>query len=91
MSRKKFVDIKQCKREHRMTPELLAELISIHSQCVLDQMGKCTLTVFAKPLAWEINLALGLGNEEDRGFKRHDPLCAAKPVGDAHFDTEEER
>jgi hypothetical protein len=25
----------------RMTPELLAELIAVHSQCVYDQQGRC--------------------------------------------------
>jgi hypothetical protein len=77
------------KEGRRMTPELLAELIRIHSQCVLDQKGKCTLTVFAKPLAWEINRAMGLANEEDRGFKRHDPICAARPLTKERFDRED--
>jgi hypothetical protein len=74
------------KEGRRMTPELLAELISIHSQCVLDQKGKCTLTVFAKPLAWEINRAMGLANEEDKGFRRADEMCAAKPLSEERFD-----
>jgi hypothetical protein len=61
----------------RMTPELLGELIAIHAQCVLDQMGKCTLTVFLKSLCWEINQVMGVTNEEDRGFRRVDqPLVA---------------
>jgi hypothetical protein len=77
------------KEGRRMTPEFLAELISIHSQCVLDQKGKCTLTVFAKPLAWEINRAMGLANEEDRSYKRHDPLCAARPLTKERFDRED--
>lgn len=67
-------------RDVRMTPELLSELISIHSSCVHDQEGKCPLLVSVNSLAWEINLALGLGNEEDKGFRRHDPMCAARPL-----------
>ena len=74
----------------RMTPELLAELFSVHGQCVFDQQGKCALTVFVKPLAWEINKAMGVANEEDRGFKRHDPMCAAKPLSVERFDREGE-
>lgn len=77
-------------RRVRMTPELLAELFSVHGQCVFDQQGKCALTVFVKPLAWEINKAMGVANEEDRGFKRHDPMCAAKPLSVERFDREGE-
>jgi len=76
-------------RRVRMTPELLAELVAVHSQCVLDQQGKCALTVFVQPLAWEINKALGVANEEDKAFRRDDPMCAAKPLGGGRFDKEE--
>jgi len=72
-----------------MTPELLAELISVHSQCVHDQQGKCALTVFVQPLAWEINQAMGVGDDEDKGFRRVDPMCAAKPLSPRRFDEEE--
>jgi hypothetical protein len=74
----------------RLTPDLMAQLIAIHSQCLNDQNGKCYLTVFAAPLCWEVNKLLGLGNEEDNAFRRDDPMCAAKPVGDEHFEREEE-
>jgi hypothetical protein len=74
--------------EKRMTPDLLRELIAIHSQCVLDQQGKCALTVFAKPLCWEINQAMGVGNDEDKGFRRVDEMCAAKPLGKGRFKGE---
>lgn len=75
--------------EKRMTPDLLRELIAIHSQCVLDQQGKCALTVFVQPLAWEINQAMGVANDEDKGFRRLDEMCAAKPLGAGRFDKEE--
>ena len=77
--------------EKRMTPELLSELIGIHATCVLEQEGRCTLTVFVRPLAWEINLALGLGNDEDRGFRRVDEMCAAQPLEVERFDFSEDR
>ena len=73
----------------RMTPELLAELIAVHSQCVLDQQRKCPLTVFVKPLCWEINQAMGVGNDEDKGFRRVDEMCAAKPLGVERFERDE--
>jgi hypothetical protein len=73
----------------RMTPQLLAELIADHSSCVLDQEGKRPLLVSVQSLCWEISLALGLGNEEDRGFKRHDPMCAARPLGQGRFREDE--
>ncbi len=75
-------------RRVRMTPELLAELVAVHSQCVLDQQGKCGLTVFVRPLAREINKALGVANDEDKGFRRVDEMCAAKPLGRDRFEEE---
>ena len=72
----------------RMTPELLAELIAIHAQCVLDQQGRCPLTVFVKPLCWEINQAMGVGNDEDKGFRRYDEMCAARPLRRSRFEEE---
>jgi hypothetical protein len=74
----------------RLTPTLLSELISIHSQCVLDQVGRCSLTIFVQPLVWELHKALGIADETDTAFKRHDPMTAAKPVGEEHFDNREE-
>jgi hypothetical protein len=74
----------------RLTPELMSQLIAIHSQCVYDQQGKCALTVFAAPLCWELNKLLGLGDEEADAFRRDDPLRAAKPVGEEHFDNRED-
>lgn len=75
-------------RLRRMTPELLAELVSIHAQCVLHQRGKCPLTVFVKPLCWEINQAMGAADDEDKGFRRVDEMCAAKPLGRDRFKEE---
>ena len=75
-------------RRERMTPGLLSELLRIHASCVHDQEGRCPLLV-STSLCWEINLALGLGNEEDKAFKRHDPMCAARPLT-VRFDREEE-
>ena len=75
-------------RRLRMTPELLAELISIHSSCVHDQEGRCPLLVSTASLCWEINQAMGVANDEDRAFKRHDPMCAARPLGRDRFEEE---
>jgi hypothetical protein len=75
-------------RRVRMTPELLVELFSVHGQCVFDQQGKCVLTVFVKPLAWEINKAMGVANEVDAAFRRLPGMCAAKPVSESHFGRE---
>jgi hypothetical protein len=77
-------------RDVRMTPELLAELIAVHSSCVHDQEGRCPLLVSVRSLCWEINRAMGLADEEDRGFRRVDPMCAAKPLGASRFDREDE-
>jgi hypothetical protein len=90
MARRKVVPIDEGKLK-RMTPELLAELISIHSQCVLDQKGRCGLTVFTEPLAWEINKCMGVADEVDAAFRRLPGMCAAKPVGETHFEREGRR
>lgn len=71
-----------------MTPELLGELIRIHTQCVHDQQGRCPLTIFLTPLCWEINQVMGVTNQEDRGFRRLDPMCAAKPLRPSHEEIE---
>jgi hypothetical protein len=73
---------------NRMTPELLAELIAIHSQCVLDQQGRCPLNVFVRQLCWEINQAMGVGNDEDKGFRRVNETSAARPLGRSRFEEE---
>jgi hypothetical protein len=73
----------------RLSPVLLSELISIHSQCVLDQQGKCTLSIFVQPLAWEINKLMGCADEEDAAFRRDEPMCAAKPLSAERFREDE--
>lgn len=72
------------KPSRKVTPHLLWDLIRIHAQCPLDQMGKCSLTVFCKPLAWELNAAMNLPDEEGEGFRRVDEMCAAKPLNENH-------
>jgi hypothetical protein len=64
-----------------MTPQLLSELIAVHSSCVHDQEGRCPLLLSVASLCWEINQAMGVANDEDCAFKRHDPMCAARPLG----------
>ena len=45
--------------------------------------------MYTRATAWELNVFFGVGNEEDRGFKRHDPLCAARPLTKERFDRED--
>jgi hypothetical protein len=92
MSRKKFVDIEQWKREHRMKPELLGELLSVHASCVHAQENKCPLLVSLKSFCWELNQAMDMASEEDRGFRRTnaDGLLAARPLNPRTFSREEE-
>jgi hypothetical protein len=75
-------------RAVRMTPALLQDLVSIHSQCPLDQLGKCALTVFSTPLAWEINKALGVADETDKAFRRCSDMTAARPLGPGHSEED---
>jgi hypothetical protein len=68
------------RKPRRLTPELLEDLLRIHATCVHDQEGRCGLLLSVSSLCWEINLSCGLANDEDKGFKRHDPMCAARPL-----------
>lgn len=66
----------------RLTPEIVRELLRIHSSCVHDQEGKCPLLVSVSSLTWELNKAANIGNEEDNAFRRVAPMCAARPISD---------
>jgi hypothetical protein len=68
------------RKPRRLTPELLDDLLRIHASCVHDQEGKCGLLISISSLTWEINQACGLADDTDKGFKRHDPMCAARPL-----------
>jgi hypothetical protein len=68
------------RKPRRLTPELLEDLLRIHACCAHDQEGRCGLLISVSSLTWEINLSCGLANDEDKGFKRHDPMCAARPL-----------
>ena len=70
------------RKPRRLTPEIVGELFRIHSSCVHDQEGKCGLLISVSSLTWELNQAANIANEEDKGFKRHDPMCAARPISD---------
>jgi hypothetical protein len=70
------------RKPRRLTPEIVGELIRIHSSCVHDQEGRCGLRLSVSSLCWELNQAAGIGNKEDNAFKRHDPMCAARPLSD---------
>ena len=70
----------QFQKPRRLTPEIVGELLRIHSSCIHDQEHKCPLLVSVRSLTWELNQAANIGNEEDNAFKRHDPMCAARPL-----------
>lgn len=70
------------RKPRRLTPEIVGELLRIHSSCVHDQAGKCPLLVSVSSLTWELNQAANIGNDEDNAFKRHDEVCAARPISD---------
>lgn len=74
------------KKPRRLTPEIVGELLRIHSSCVHDQAGKCPLLVSVSSLTWELNQAANIGNEEDDAFHRVDPTCAARPLSDHDID-----
>ena len=68
------------RKPRRMTPEVLAELLMVHSSCVHDQQGRCPLLLSVRSLCWEINCYLGVGNAEDKGFRRISEMQAARPL-----------
>ncbi|MGC1619224.1 MAG: hypothetical protein WA765_12115 [Candidatus Acidiferrum sp.] len=71
-------------RRVRMTPEALLELIQRNAVCVLDQQHKCPLMLFTQVMAWELNCYFGVGNDEDRGFRRSRDIPAARPLRPGH-------
>lgn len=76
----KVVRIGKGRKPRRLTPEVLTELLMVHSSCVHDQVGRCPMLVSVRSLCWEINQFMGLANEEDAGFKRHSEMLAARPL-----------
>jgi hypothetical protein len=70
------------RKPRRLTPEIVGELLRIHSSCVHDQEGRCGFLLSVSSLTWELNRAANIGNETDNSFKRHDPMCAARPLSD---------
>lgn len=77
------------KRRERITPKAVTELIQRHSSCVLDQQQRCPLLMFTQAMAWELNVFFGVGNEEDRAFRRCDDMPAARPLSDHSVEEEE--
>ena len=35
-----------------------------------------------RSLTWELNQAANIGDETDNAYKRHDEMCAARPLSD---------
>lgn len=64
----------------RLTPEVLTELLMVHSSCTHDQAGKCPMLISVRSLTWEVNQFCNLASEEDAGFKRHSEMLAARPL-----------
>lgn len=75
------------RKPRRLNPQLLSELIAIHSQCPLQAQGRCGLTVFTVPLMWELHKVMGVANETDRAFRRVSEMCAARPLEPQRFET----
>ena len=74
--------ITRLRKPRRLTPEIVGDLLRIHSTCVYDQAGKCPLLVSVSSLTWELNQTANIGDETDNSFKRHDEMCAARPLSD---------
>lgn len=72
------------RKARRLTPEIVGELLRIHSSCVHDQAGKCPLLVSVSSLTWELNQAANIGDETDNAFRRTgaNGLSAARPLSD---------
>jgi hypothetical protein len=77
------------RRRERITPEALLELIQRNAVCVLDQRHRCPLMLFTQVMAWELNVYFGVGNEEDKAFRRYGEVPAARPLGPGHDEEEQ--
>ena len=53
-----------------LTPAVLFELFERHSQCVLDQSGKCPLLVFTRQMCDELNEFFNAEENENTGRRR---------------------
>jgi len=62
----------------RMTPQLLAELIAIHSSCVHDQEGRCPLLVSVNSLCWDDQLGARCRQRGGRRVQVGIPRCALR-------------
>ena len=71
---------------HRMTARA-SRRTHLDSFFVCPQ--RCPLLVSTASLCWEINQAMGVTNEDDRGFRRSDEMCAARPLGVGRFREDE--
>ena len=71
------------KERERITPEALTELITA---AFFVRDGSAAKVSVAHVHA---GVFFGVGSEDDRGFKRHDPLCAARPLTKERFDRED--
>jgi hypothetical protein len=66
------------KAKREITSAALYELFERHSQCVLDQTGKCPLLVFSEQMCWAINdFFNGEENENTDRRGRQKPTSAA--------------
>jgi hypothetical protein len=71
------------KPKRELTPAALYELFERHSQCVLDQSGKCPLLVFTRQMCDELNEFFNGEENENTGRRRRNP-----PAGMAHEELE---
>lgn len=72
----------------RLTPEALLELIQRHSCCVHDQEHRCPLFMCVQAMCWELNVFFGVGNDEDKAFRRCSDTVAARPLRPGHSEEE---
>ena len=86
----KFRKVPTRQKPERITGEILMELISRHSCCVMDQKQKCPLMIFTEPMAWELNCYFGVGDEQDKAFRRCSDMPAARPLSDHSIGRDED-
>ena len=70
------------RKPRRLTPEIVGDLLRIHSSCVHDQEGRCGLQISVSSLCWELNQAANIGDETDNAFRRCSEMTAARPLSD---------
>ena len=65
------------RKPRRLTPEVLTELLMVHSCCADGSAGQCPMLLSVKSLCWEINRVQGTSRPRRTRVSSATARCAA--------------